>query len=483
MVYRLLRALLRHALRVFYRRIEVEGLEDVPQRGPLLLAANHPNTLMDVLLAATGLDRRVGFVAKATLFDNPVAGWIFRSMGAVPVYRRQDGGGGESNDNALRACEDTVAEGGAILIFPEGISQEQPRLQPLKTGLARIALGAEARAPGQVTVVPVALVYDDHETFRSRARVRYLTPIQVAPFAALAAGDPESFAPARALTRAIDEALREEVVHVEQSEHDPLVREVDALLGVDQDARHAAGGRLAMTPIVARAVNHFAQREPERVAAVRAELERYRAALAGAGVDDHAVRERARHPNAAATLVFALGAPLALWGVLNHFVLYQLPRLVLRVVRIHPLYNASAKLLIGLLGLFATYAVQGVAVYELCAGPLAAQVSRLGAWATPAGLTAIYLGTLPACGLIALLWLEAWESRSRRAAAARARRRLGPRLAELRGLRRAVLGSLDAAQADYLETHEPGEPEEGQGGGEPDEPDERAGPEQGGVSA
>lgn len=463
MVYRLLRALLRHALRVFYRGIEVEGLEDVPQRGPLLLAANHPNTLMDVLLVATGLDRRVGFVAKAGLFENPVVGWFFRSMGAVPVYRKQDGGGGESNDNALRDCEATVAQGGAILIFPEGISQEEPRLQPLKTGLARIALGAEAQTPGQVTVVPVALVYDDHETFRSRARVRYLSPIQVAPFAALAEGDPASFAPARALTRALDEALREEIVHVEQSEHDPLVREVDALLGVERSAREAAGGRLAMTPIVARAVNHFAQHDSARVQAVRGEVERYRAALAAAGVDDHDVRERARQPDALRTLGFYLSAPLALWGALNHFVLYQLPRIVLRFVRIHPLYNASAKLLIGLLGLFATYALQGFLLYELAAGPLRAEVAALGDWATPFGLTAIYLGTLPACGLIALLWLEAWESRSRRAAAARSHRRLGPRLAELRALRGVVVGSLDRAQADYLAASEALEGHEDEG--------------------
>ncbi|MBL4849053.1 MAG: 1-acyl-sn-glycerol-3-phosphate acyltransferase [Planctomycetes bacterium] len=455
MFYRLFRALIRHSLWVFYRRIEIEGLEDVPTEGPLLLAANHPNTMMDALLVAMSLDRQVGFVGKATLFKNPLVGAFFRYMGGIPIARKQDGpveGGAAQNQNVLEACEISVAAGNAILIFPEGISQEQPRLQPLKTGLARIALGAERRNPGQVTVVPTALVYDDHETFRSSARVRYLAPIQVAPFLALGKDDPDSFAPARALTAALDEALKEEVVHVEDSQNDPLVAAIDDLVGKDRTTRTQAGGRLAVTPIVAKAVNHFVEHEPERVAVVAGQLERYQAALSAAGVDDDAVRKRARHSNALRAIVFWLASPIALWGVINHFVLYQLPRIFLRLVRLDPLYNASAKLLIGLMGLVATYSVQGFLVYEALSRPLASQLEALLPGSTPLGLTIVYLVTLPICGMAALVWLEAWGSRRKRAAAAGAQRRLGARLPELRTLRADLFSSIDTALADYLNT-------------------------------
>lgn len=450
MLYRLFRALFRHALRVFYRRIEIEGIEDVPTTGPLLLAANHPNTLMDVLLVAMCLDRQVGFIAKATLFDTPLVGPFFRYMGAVPVARKQDGGDSGANKNVLEDCEKSVASGHAILIFPEGVSQEQPRLQPLKTGLARIAVGAERRNPGTVSVVPVALVYDDHETFRSSARVRYLAPIQVAPFVALGGDDPESFAPARALTQAVDEALKEEVVHVEDAEHDPLVKAIDELLGKEKRTREQAGGRLAVTPVVARAVNHFVEREPARVERVRGQLERYQSALREAGVSDDAIRERARPRNLLRSCLFWLSAPIALWGALNHFVLYQIPRIVLRMVTLDPLYNASAKLLIGLLGLVATYAVQGFLVFELLEQRLLRDLHVYFPDATSLGVTIAYLATLPLCGMIALVWLEAYESRRNRADAAKARRSLGPKRAELRALRAELFSSIDAAQADYL---------------------------------
>lgn len=448
MVYRLFRALFRHALRVFFRRIEIEGIEDVPKEGPLLLAANHPNTLMDVLLVSMCLDRQVGFIGKATLFKNPLMGAFFRHMGAVPVARKQDGGG--SNQNVLEDCEKAVAGGHAILIFPEGVSQEQPRLQPLKTGLARIALGAERRNPGSVAVVPAALVYDDHETFRSSARVTYLAPIQVAPFAALAKDDPESFAPARALTQALDAALKEEVVHVEDSQHDPLVKAIGELLGKEKSRREQAGGRLAVKPLVARAVNHFVEHAPERVDAVRVQLERYQSALKEAGVDDDAVRERAGRRSLLRSCLFWLSTPIAIWGILNHFVLYQLPRIFLRFVRIDPLYNASAKLLIGLMGLAATYTVQGFLLYELLSRGFAKDLHRFVPGEPPSVLTFLYLATLPLCGMVALLWLETREYRGKRAAAARSRRALGPKRDELRALRAELFSSLDTAQADYL---------------------------------
>lgn len=462
MLYRVLRALLRHALRVFFRRIEIEGLESVPTEGPLLLAANHPNTLIDVLLVAVMLDRQVGCIAKATLFDNPLAGWLLRSLGAVPIHRAQDGRGGkDQNQRALEASEVAVASGQAILIFPEGVSQDAPRLQPLKTGLARIALGAERRAPGQVCVVPVALVYDDHETFRSRARVTYLPPIQVAPFLGLEAESGDAFAPARALTEAIAESLRQDVVHVEDESLDPLVGLVDELYA--PHAVERAGGRLAVTPVIARAVNHFAEREPERLAKVRADLEAYQAALAAAGVSDDAVRTREREVRLQDTLLYWLFALPALWGALNHLLLYNAPRAALRLIPIHPLYNASAKLLVGLLALGACYGVQGFGVYWLASHPLREQLLAQGLF-TPWTLTLLYVSTLPLCGMIALLWLEGHESRVSRSRAHAQRSSLGPELlAALRQQRSDLLGQLDLAQADFLAATDPESAERAEG--------------------
>lgn len=445
MIYRLLRALLRHALAVFFRKVEVEGREALPEHGPLLIAANHPNTLIDVLLVTTRLERKVGFVAKATLFKNPIMGPLFRFLGAIPIHRRQDGATGAdaqaANAAALSSCVDHVAKGGAILIFPEGISQHQPRLQKLKTGLARIALAAEERAPGTVVVAPVALVYEDAETFRSRARITFPAPLRAAPFAEIGKTADDTFVGVRALTEAVRQSLLPELVHVEDSELDPLARRLDTLYG--RAVKEQAGGRLAATAVLTNALNAFVAKQPERVEALKAQLANYDASLAKHGVDDGVIRDRPRSPSLIAGLGLVLGAPLALWGALNHLVLYQIPRAVLRFVPSDPVETATTKLLTGLLGLIATYAVQGYLAYELA--------TDLALFLSPWTPTLIYLGTLPIFGLIALLWLEALHTRRVHSHALGKRKRLTPEALAALGLERAaLLEQLDSARADYL---------------------------------
>lgn len=442
MIYRLLRALVRHALRVFFRHLQVEGLERVPERGPLLLAANHPNTLLDVLLVASALDRKVGFVAKATLFKNFLFAPILRFFAAVPVERAQDGpldaDARAKNGAALAASEEAVARGGAVLIFPEGVSQSEPRLLKLKTGLARIALGAERRVPGQVNVVPVALIYDDPETFRSRARVIFGEPIPVQPYARLAAQAEaegrDGFPAAAALTEAVREALLAMVVHVDDALHDPLVAELDLLYGRALEGE--AGGRLAATAAIARAVNAFSSSEPARVARVRDLLSDYRTALDAAGVDDRVLRApTAPRPRLGEDLAFWLGAPLAWWGALNHAIYYQIPRALVSLLRVDPSYAASVKLVTGLLGLFACWALQTWAVAHYAGTP----------WAIA------YLGTLPLSGLVALAWVEAFYARRRAAAARRGLNVLSPAvLDDLRMRRGELLRELDRARVAWL---------------------------------
>ena len=94
--YRILRWLLRLAMRVFFRQIEVVGLEHVPGTGPIIFAGNHPNSLIDPILIITTCGRVVHFAAKDTLFSTRIMRALLRGLGAVPLARRSDHGGGQS---------------------------------------------------------------------------------------------------------------------------------------------------------------------------------------------------------------------------------------------------------------------------------------------------------------------------------------------------------------------------------------------------
>jgi len=128
-----------------YFRWRVCHAERVPARGPLLLASSHASFL-DPPLVGCGLDRPCHFLARATLFRNPLFGRILQAVGALPVDR--DGG----NAAGLRTILDKLQEGCAIVLFPEGTRTLDGRLQAPRSGIGLIAL--KSGAP----VVPVRIL-------------------------------------------------------------------------------------------------------------------------------------------------------------------------------------------------------------------------------------------------------------------------------------------------------------------------------------
>lgn len=207
--------------RVFYR-LEVVGPRP-PARGPLLVVANHPNSLLDVALVTLATGRGARFLAKSTLWNDPKVAWLVRASGALPVYRHQDapaagntGGAaavdhGAGNRAMFEAAEGALTAGDAIALFPEGISHVRPSLAPLKTGAARLALGAARQIGGAFPLVPVGITLDDRETFRSAGLLVLGPAIAWDDLAAEALRGPDGVeldhALVRALTARIDRAL------------------------------------------------------------------------------------------------------------------------------------------------------------------------------------------------------------------------------------------------------------------------------------
>jgi 1-acyl-sn-glycerol-3-phosphate acyltransferase len=142
-----------------YYRMRYDGAA-VPRDGPVLLVANHPNSLLDPMLVAAAARRPVRFLAKAPLFADVKISWLIRAVGAIPVYRRADDPAQmDRNEEMFRAVHTALADGAAVGIFPEGLSHNEPSLAPLRTGAARIALGAHALIGRPFPVVPVGLVF------------------------------------------------------------------------------------------------------------------------------------------------------------------------------------------------------------------------------------------------------------------------------------------------------------------------------------
>jgi putative phosphoserine phosphatase/1-acylglycerol-3-phosphate O-acyltransferase len=134
-----------------YARFDIAGLEHVPSRGPVLLAANHRSYFDVAALAivAARLGRPVRFLAKKELFDIPMLGWVARAIGGIPVDR------GSGSNRALREAEAALRAGEVVIVLPEGtIPRGEAFFDPVlrgKTGTARLAAGTGA------PVVPIGL--------------------------------------------------------------------------------------------------------------------------------------------------------------------------------------------------------------------------------------------------------------------------------------------------------------------------------------
>jgi hypothetical protein len=313
----------------------------------------------------------------------------------------------------FRAVAAALRAGEAILIFPEGVSQPEPVLMPLRTGVARMVLGTEGdAAPPETMLLPVGLTFHEPETFRTGwALVHVGAPVSVADCRTLAAREPERAV--RELTIRVAEALRGVIVEVEDRETLRLTEGLEAIRRAEADDAPGATGRstsraerVAWVQLATRAYRWLAPRAPGRVARFRAEVEGYLADLERMGLSPGVVG-RAYPPGTARRyalregLALLGGLPLAAWGLASHVLPYWLTRIATGWLRTEADVTATIKL------------IAGAILYPLCWALEAWVVFRLlGGW----GLSAFLVSLIPT-GLFALGW-QARLARVRRDARA-----------------------------------------------------------------
>jgi 1-acyl-sn-glycerol-3-phosphate acyltransferase len=334
MVRRVLVSVLRLALRVFFRRIEVEGAERVPGRGACVFVVNHPNALVDPVFILCHAPRRVSFLAKEPLFRMPVIGSLVRAMEAIPVYRKQDEGADTArNRETFTLARALLRRGGSIAICPEGASHSDTKLRPLKTGAARIALGVAAQDPAlDLKIVPAGLYYTAKTAFRSAALLHFGEPIAVEPCEPGADGEPTHEA-ARELSARIERALRDVTLNAEHEHALATISRAERIFSAeaaaDEERRSLARELDMRRRFVAGYAFHF-ERAPARLAALDARLSRYEQTLRLAGLDaEDLSAARAgkgavvRHVLTRVLPVLCL-VPLAAVGFFVHYPAYRL---------------------------------------------------------------------------------------------------------------------------------------------------------------
>lgn len=176
-----LRGLGRIIMTAFFSRIEVVNAERFPANGPVLVVSNHGNSLVDGVLVSCYLPRMPRLLAASILWDYKPLIPLLRAAGVVPIFRQQDVGVKAAKEQPIfDRSSQVLAQGDALSVFPEGLSHNQPHLLPFKSGAARMALEAEAQGKTLgVQVLPVGLIFDEKNKFRSRVLIQVGEPMDI----------------------------------------------------------------------------------------------------------------------------------------------------------------------------------------------------------------------------------------------------------------------------------------------------------------
>ena len=460
---RFLRWLGRLALDAFYRQIEVVGAERFPLDQPVIVLANHSNSLVDAALITAFLPRMPRFLGASTVWDYRPLRPLLNAAGVVPLYRRQDGRArrGGMADSFSRAS-DLLNAGGVLAIFPEGISHNNPRVMPLKSGAARIALETETRhGPLTLSLLPVCLTFEAKHRVRSRALLEIGEPVSIRP------ADIDSFLSenhkarrdaVRALTRRLHDQLDAMTPGHESWEEARLVARAAEII---ENAEPGANRTTALHGIaeIRRGIHDgylwVRETQPERTDALRQQVAEYDRALRKSGLRDDqvahgVVTESGPFSGGGAVMVLkaVLLAPIALFGLVVNLLPFWLLR---RLSRRKELDKRSTwSIFAGLFVYPIFWLLMGTAVGIVVGWHWGAATG----WLSGIGMVAVALATgrptLTFLDIAAMLWAE-----TRARVVLRGNSRKASQLAAMRGQIQSELSDLALEYAAFTDRPDP----------------------------
>ncbi len=184
MLYALVRPVAKAGFKVFFRHIHIQGLENIPREGPLLLAANHPTAFIEPCVAACFQHRTLHFIVRGDIFKNRFYIKILNALHLIPIFRFKDGYTNlKQNQETFRYVNQVLQERKTIFILAEGRTIQEKKLRPVQKGPARMAFGAyDAFGVKDTKIIPIGFNYEQANIWRKDVMIQCGTPISVADF-------------------------------------------------------------------------------------------------------------------------------------------------------------------------------------------------------------------------------------------------------------------------------------------------------------
>lgn len=378
----------------YYRRIQFKGRENLNFEGPKILIANHPNTIMDAWILGAASKEPFYFMAKGTFFNTPLKRWLLNSLGLIPINRSVDEKTtGVSNEDSFEQCYRLLESGKTLAIFPEGNSFSERLLRKLKSGTARIVLQTEERNEGKlgIKVIPIGIVYQQPDKFRSAVMVRIGEPIDPLPY--LDEFKSDRLKAARKLTEVFRLGLSALLVSVETKAAETLSDKIAAIL----DNAYSGKGsrfekRMNLLAEISDRISWIERNDTTLFNRIEELTNRINWQLEQLTVKGSFLERRFRSTMFILQLLqsvfgMTLALPIYLYGVVHHILPFKFAEWIMKRLVAEVEYYAPIAILLGLV----IYPLNYWAYYSL----VSAFIELNGIWKY------VYLISLPISGLLA----------------------------------------------------------------------------------
>ncbi|MBN4072934.1 1-acyl-sn-glycerol-3-phosphate acyltransferase [Crocinitomix catalasitica] len=442
MIYTILKILCRITIRSYFRRVKIDGKHHIPTEGPYIFVANHPSAFMDPIVIASYVRPKIYFIAAGEYIGKGVKAWFMQSaLHMIPVYRPSSRPEDtHKNVDMFKSCFTHLAKGRSLLIFPEGVSKTELKLKPVKTGVSRIARGAELNNDMSLDlhIVPIGLNYSDPHRFRSDLYVKIGEAIKVTDFISK---DAESEGDEiRSLTAAIENQLKKSVLHLESAQEEDLLRKIETVYAGDLKQEfeieyedQAAEFQMQQEMILA--IEYYEKNNAVEVVALHDSLNYYFDELENLGLRSRGLRSSSKAIKVGLMLKYIFGAPIFILGFILNALPYLIVQTVNRRLKIGETFQGSLILATGLFIYLSWYI--GITIGTFF-------VPQLGWWC----LCLPIIGY--SCGIFALVYLASLQRSRERKDVKRSSRFDEESVNDVRKLRKDIIDKLEVYKEEYF---------------------------------
>jgi len=363
-LYHILKIPLIPTWKTYFKSIHFHNKSAIPSSGPVILAVNHTSAFMDPILIAVLSKRTFHFLARGEAFNSRFSSAFYSNLNMLPLYRPETSPNDiHKNKFAFQKCFTHLKEGKAIMMFPEGFSESGRKIRPIKSGIARLALGAEEQNDFNLNlkIIAVGLNYSNPHIFRSDVFINIGSPILVSDFKEdFEINEKKAY---NALTAAVKQSLEECTVVINDERLYQFISHVEKIYQYRLDKNQQGLKKFMLSKEIVEKVEVFSNKSPEKFKEMEVRLSNYIQRLKRLKIKDNRILEgRIKTSFILNSTILTLGFPVFLCGFILNIIPFSLTSYVIKKIKVREDFIGSLRSIAGMFIFLIFYILTSVMV-------------------------------------------------------------------------------------------------------------------------